>query len=126
MNFYQVLAVGTGGFLGSVARYASTLILAKKINTDLPYPTLAINIVGSFLLGVFIGYSLDGNKNESLKLFLTTGFCGGFTTFSAFAVENVNLMQNKMTAMAILYIILSVVCTLLAAFAGLIAAKTLS
>jgi fluoride exporter len=126
MNFYQVMAVGMGGFLGSIARYASTLLLAKKINTNLPYPTLAINIVGSFLLGVFLGYALQGNKNESLKLFLTTGFCGGFTTFSAFAVENVNLFQNKMTGMALLYIILSVLCSLLAAFAGLLAGRSLS
>jgi fluoride exporter len=126
MNFYHVLAVGIGGFLGSIARYASTLFLAKRMDISFPYPTLAINIIGSFLLGIFLGYSLQANKNESFKLFLTTGFCGGFTTFSAFALENVNLLQNKMTGASVLYVILSVVCSVLAAFAGLVAAKSFS
>lgn len=77
-----------GGGLGSVARFLIYKLMAIS-NISLPYGTLLANVTGSLILGVILGYSLkEGNLSQNTLLFLTTGFCGGFTTFSTFAFEN--------------------------------------
>ncbi|MFT3679292.1 MAG: fluoride efflux transporter CrcB [Ferruginibacter sp.] len=110
------LLVGLGGAIGSMLRYSGNLFIGNK---DFPYATLLINITGSFIIGFVIGLSL---KNESFasnwKLFLATGICGGFTTFSAFSFENLQLFQQGKYLLLALYILLSVVLGLVAAFSG--------
>ena len=88
----KFLAVGTGGFLGSMLRYAMTF-LPLSVKSGLPVNTLLINFIGSFLLGLIslIAFRSEGS-DVYMKLFLTIGLCGGFTTFSTFALENVNLI----------------------------------
>ncbi len=82
------LLVFLGGGLGSVARFLIYKLMAIG-NISLPYGTLLANVTGSLILGVILGYSLkEGNLSQNTLLFLTTGFCGGFTTFSTFAFEN--------------------------------------
>jgi fluoride exporter len=123
MNFNNILAVGLGGMLGSIVRYGSVVFIQRRISMPLPLPTLIVNIIGSFLLGMFVAYYLQPGKRDDFRLFLTTGFCGGFTTFSAFAVENLNLIEQKMPGVAFLYILLSVVLSIGAAMAGFALAK---
>ena len=112
----NLLLVGFGGAIGSMLRYAATLLLNSKY---FPYATLAVNIIGSFIIGLVFAISI---KNENFlnnwKLFLATGICGGFTTFAAFSLENMGLLQSGKIALAATYIILSVLLGIAAAFFG--------
>jgi CrcB protein len=116
MEIKNFILVGLGGAAGSMLRYGGNLLIGNK---DFPYATLLINIAGSFIIGLVIALSL---KNETFannwKLFLATGICGGFTTFSAFSLENLQLIQSGKYFLFILYVLLSVVLGLAAAFAG--------
>lgn len=110
------LLVGLGGALGTMLRYGTGLVIGSK---NFPLATLLINVIGSFVIGIVIAYSL---RSESFavnwKLFLATGICGGFTTFSAFSFENLQLLQNGKFAMFALYIAGSLLLGLLAVWAG--------
>lgn len=123
MDIYKLLAVGLGGCLGSVARYATSRAIDEKLNSLFPYGTFAVNILGSFILGLV--YTLALRKigvTENWRLFLGAGVCGGFTTFSAFAWENLNLLQQKNFGMTALYIgaslFLGIMSVLLGVWAG--------
>lgn len=119
----QLLFVFIGGGFGSVLRY----LIGKWLNnseTGIPYGTFTVNILGSLLIGVILGYAA---KNETLSehstLLLATGFCGGFTTFSTFAYENhVFLKSGDFTSFAF-YTIASFVIGFLAVFAGMYLVK---
>jgi len=88
-----LLMVFLGGGLGSVLRYAISKYL-NQLPLQLPLGTLTVNIVGSLLLGLFLGIALKGGQlSNNLVLFLATGFCGGFTTFSTFAFENQEFLK---------------------------------
>lgn len=116
MAIKDFLLVGLGGAAGSMLRYGSNLLISNK---NFPYATLCINIIGSFIIGLVIAFSL---KNESFannwKLFIATGICGGFTTFSAFSLENLQLIQNGKYFLFALYVFVSVLAGLGAAFTG--------
>ena len=120
MNIVPFFLVGAGGCIGSIARYLAVTSLDKRLNSVFPYGTLTVNVVGSFILGFVLAWATrkTGSYPDQWKLFLGTGFCGGFTTFSAFAAENMNLFEQKFPGTAFLYIILSVVSGLLAVWAG--------
>lgn len=112
----NVLLVGLGGALGSIVRYFISLLLAGK---TFPFATFTVNILGSFAIGIFIAFSLKNNGfDNNWKLFLATGICGGFTTFSAFALENVQLLQSGKALTALSYIALSVILGIAATFLG--------
>jgi fluoride exporter len=120
MNAYKLLIIGLGGFLGSVTRYVTAKFVDDKLSPIFPYGTLMVNIIGSFLLGMIYVFALrKTGLTENGRLFLGVGFCGGFTTFSAFALENFNLMQEKLVGTAMLYISLSVAGGILALLAGI-------
>ncbi len=110
------LLVGLGGGIGSMLRYAISLLFTSRY---FPYSTLAVNICGSFVIGMVLGMSL---KSEyflgNWKLFLATGICGGFTTFSSFSAENMELLQTGKTVLAFTYIAASVVLGIIAAWLG--------
>ena len=119
MSVYKLLIIGLGGFLGSILRYVTVRLVDSKLNALFPYGTLTVNIVGSFLLGIIYMLALrKAGLTENGRLFLGVGFCGGFTTFSAFALENFSLMQQKLMGTSVLYISLSVVAGILALAAG--------
>lgn len=110
------LLVGLGGALGSMLRYAMYLLVPVK---DFPWPTLLVNIIGSFVIGAVIALSIkDDQFLNNWKLFLATGICGGFTTFSAFSAENIGLLQNGKYTLAATYILLSIVLGIAAAWFG--------
>ncbi|MDE6499264.1 MAG: fluoride efflux transporter CrcB [Rikenella sp.] len=103
----NLLWVGLGGFAGAVARYGAgiaTAALVGERSGRFPWSTLAVNVVGSFLIGWLLRYVEQGSVQHLLGV---VGFCGGFTTFSTFSLESVRLLREGHTAMAVLYIGLS-------------------
>ncbi|MEZ4802332.1 MAG: fluoride efflux transporter CrcB [Gelidibacter sp.] len=119
----QLLLVFVGGGTGSVLRF----IIGKYLNSPesgIPYGTFAANIIGSLLIGIILGLAVKQNAlSQNQILFLATGFCGGFTTFSTFAYENhLFLKSGDFTSFAI-YTIASFVIGFLAVFAGIFIAK---
>ena len=122
-DMLDCIMVGIGGFIGSVCRYLIGL-LPIEINNGFPIKTLAINIIGSFLISVI---AISASKNESLNpqivLMLRVGICGGFTTFSTFAYESVDLIKNGHMMTAFVYVCLSVVLGVAAIFAAQILMK---
>ena len=127
MNIVNVLLVGAGGCLGSIARYVTVYSIDRKLNSIFPYGTITVNFAGSFILGFVLALLMKktGTHPQEWKLFLATGFCGGFTTFSAFAAENINLFGQRFPATALLYISASVIGGLVAVWAGFAMAKNL-
>lgn len=120
----SILLIGAGGAVGSIFRYVLSLFIGKFANSNFPWPTLIINILGCLLIGVLMGiFARDEVAYRDLKLLLVTGLCGGFTTFSAFAFENVQMLQNGNYLNAVLYMIASVVVCLFAVIGGLYLSK---
>ena len=112
----NLFIVGLGGGIGSIIRYVASLLINSKL---FPYATLAVNITGSFIIGLVFALTIkEAGFSNNWKLFLATGICGGFTTFSAFSLENVELLQNGKIGIVLTYIILSVVLGIAAAFLG--------
>ncbi len=117
--FKGALIVGIGGFVGSIARYLSTQFIHKYIYTAFPVGTLAVNIVGCLLIGVFMGISEKGGlMSDNLRLFLTVGFCGGFTTFSAFSNDSLNLINDSEFLYFSLYLGISIFTGIAATYFG--------
>jgi fluoride exporter len=110
------LLVGLGGAVGSMLRYAFSVFFISK---SFPTATILVNIVGSFAIGAIFAMS---NKDENFllnwKVFLATGLCGGFTTFSAFSIENIQLLQSHKYLQSLIYILATVILGLAAAFTG--------
>jgi fluoride exporter len=115
----NVIYVGLGGFLGSSARYLIQKFFAENTQNLFPFSTLIINIIGCFLIGLIIGYSDKTNifTNE-MRLFLTVGICGGFTTFSTFSNDSLQLLRSGNLVYFFLYIIASVTICLLFTYLG--------
>jgi len=114
-----ILIIGTGGFFGTVSRFLTTRFLQNHLASSFPYGTFAVNIIGCFLIGIIYGISERSNfMNPELRMFLTVGFCGGFTTFSTFANENVALLKDGNIFYVALYVSLSVFIGILATFSG--------
>ena len=114
----MLLAVAGGGAIGSVARYVIGVVLHRAGN-GFPVSTLLINVVGSFLIGLFARLFDAPDHNQLLRTALTVGLCGGFTTFSTFSAETVTLLQQGRAGRAGLYIVVSVLAGILATVAGL-------
>ena len=105
----NTLLVGFGGFLGSILRYFTTLFIHKIIITNFPLGTLIINLSGCFVIGIFYGLFDNGNLlSPNLRLFLIVGLCGGFTTFSAFSNDTINLVNDSELVYTMLYVGISV------------------
>ena len=117
--FKLILLVGAGGFIGSVARFLGSRYITENFLSSFPFGTMTVNITGCFLIGIFYGMSEKGAlMNEEWRIFLTVGFCGGFTTFSSFASENLTLLRDGAFGYFLLYTGLSVFLGLAATFIG--------
>ena len=110
------LFVASGGALGSMMRYATGLILGNK---TFPFATLSVNIIGSFVIGIVLGMSEKSTTFENQwRVLLATGICGGFTTFSSFSAENMQLLQQQKIVLFAIYTGISIVFGILAAWLG--------
>lgn len=110
--------VGVGGMLGSVARYLMSLI-PLKISNGFPLMTLLINVLGALLIGLIVAWTeKTGGLSAHTVLLLKVGLCGGFTTFSTFALETEQLLQSGRGMAAAIYAVLSVILCVLAVFAA--------
>jgi fluoride exporter len=116
MSFLNISAVFLGGGLGAVARYGLSGLLVRG---SFPLGTLAVNILGSFCIGLVIATLLVRAAAPEWRLFLATGLMGGFTTFSAFALETVQMLDRAAWSSAAVYICASVIGCVLACFVGL-------
>jgi fluoride exporter len=120
----NILLIAIGGLLGSVARYLSVVYFTKLVPGQFPFGTFVVNIVGCLVIGVIYGLSLRYVWFTSeWRLLLATGFCGGFTTFSAFALENIQLLREANYGTFALYSVSSFALGLAAVFMGMSLAK---
>lgn len=110
------LFVGLGGAVGAMLRYAISLIPYKG---GFPLLTFVTNILGALLIGFIVGYASKRNVNDSLMLFLKTGLCGGFTTFSTFSLEAYNLFVSGSKILAVCYAVSSAVCCIIGVWLGI-------
>jgi CrcB protein len=115
----SVILVGIGGLLGSIARYLVASFITSTISSAFPYGTFVVNITGCLIIGIIFGLSERFDWLPEWRLFLATGFCGGFTTLSSVAYENIVLLQDKDYLTFASYSILSFVLGLTATFIGL-------
>lgn len=117
----HLLIVAFGGAFGAAARHLSNLAALRLIGPAFPWGTVFVNITGSLLMGFLIGWlahRAEGTSNE-LRLLLTTGFLGGFTTFSAFSLDFATLWRDGLHLPAVAYVLSTVLLSLLAIFLGL-------
>ncbi len=110
------ILVGLGGMVGSVLRYLAAVLIKHP---SFPLSTFIVNFAGSFIIAAVLGISLKNQVfDQNWRVFLTTGVCGGFTTFSTFSVESFQLLQQQRYATFALYIGLSLVAGIAAVFSG--------
>lgn len=114
------LLVFVGGGLGAAARHGINRAGLALLGPGFPWWTLAVNVIGSFLIGLLAGLFGAMETGHSLRLFLVTGVLGGFTTFSAFSLDALTLWERGAPMQAGLYVLASVVLSLLAAAVGLL------
>ncbi|HMF86796.1 MAG TPA: fluoride efflux transporter CrcB [Gemmatimonadaceae bacterium] len=114
-----LLLIAVGGAAGSVLRYLIGGRIQHFAPHGFPFGTLFVNVVGCFLIGIFVRQFMNIQTHNYLRALLMVGFCGGFTTFSAFSMETVGLIEGGEYPRAIAYITLSVLLCLIATFAGM-------
>lgn len=117
--------VAVGGALGTLARFGLGTLAARE-DSVLPWPTLIVNVIGSYALGFLLSLPAEGELQALLRLGLGVGFCGAFTTFSTFSHESLRLLQQGHTARAAMYIVASVLLSLTAIATGMLSARALS
>ena len=120
-DMQAILLVGTGGAIGAIGRYSVGLAVSRLWSTSFPLATLGVNVVGSLLMGLLIGllarYAPEWQAEA--RLFLAVGILGGFTTFSAFSLDTIGLIEGGQLGPAAIYVLLSVTLSVLALFFGL-------
>lgn len=118
------LAIFIGGGLGSMMRYGVQLLMHERITPyNFPWSTLTVNVIGSFMIGLFYALSAKYNLSTDTRLLLTTGLCGGFTTFSTFSNDSLALLKQGEVTMFVIYVCLSVILGVLATLAAILLSK---
>ena len=121
-----ILIVGTGGFTGSVLRYLVQVLVEKWQDSTFPLGTFLVNILGSLIIGVVFALAEKGDiMSPEWRIFMTVGFCGGFTTFSAFAYNNLNMLKDNSIYYLLLNIGGSLTLGILAVYLGIILIRTI-
>ena len=122
----SILIVGFGGFIGTVARFLTSRYFQENLSSFFPWSTLIINILGSLLIGIIFGISEKGDfMSPDVRLFLTVGICGGFTTFSTFSNDAFLLLRQEEWIRFAFYTSMSFFLGLLAVYGGRIIIKLL-
>ena len=119
----ELMLVCVGSFFGGGLRYLVSKWASQYIGVEFPWGTLAVNVAGCFLIGLFSGMALTGHLSPSAKLMLATGFCGGLTTFSTFMNENLLMGRSDQIALAVGYTVVSFALGLTALVGGYQLAK---
>jgi CrcB protein len=118
--------VALGSAVGGVARLALASLVQQRAGPNFPVGTLVVNVTGSFLLGFLLRYALGTQSiSPEVRALLTTGFCGGYTTFSTFTYDTMLLLEEGQTSRAGLYVLLSVVVSLAGAWLGILGGRAL-
>ncbi len=119
----MLLWIGLGGAVGSVLRYLIGGFVQRAAHVGFPAGTLAVNVIGCFVIGVLAQHYMNIETHPNMRAALITGFCGGFTTFSAFSLETVGLLRGGEYGKTAAYVVLSVSVSILATVSGMAAAK---
>ncbi len=118
--------VAAGGGLGAVTRYGLHSVVTRWLGEGFPWGIFCVNVFGSLIMGALGAYLLvKMPSDDALRLFAVTGFLGGFTTFSAFAFDTLKLLQNGQTFSAVIYVVASVLASIMAVFLGFSIVKAL-
>ncbi len=123
MKGMLTLIVGCGGFIGAAVRYLVSDFCARTFKNSIPHGTWIVNIAGAIIIGFVIQLSLSDIVSPKLKLFVTTGICGGLTTFSTFSLESITLFANGKIELGILNVILNLFLSLIGVLIGQSLAK---
>jgi CrcB protein len=124
MNYVLVFI---GGGLGSALRHTINVVSQRFLGSHFPYHTFIINISGSIIMGLVAGYlAFKGDAAQSWRLFVMTGILGGYTTFSAFSLDTALLYERGEIGLAVLYVLGSVVLSILGLFAGLAIVRSMA
>lgn len=119
-----ILWVALGGAIGSALRFAVSDIMRRlPALASLPWATLFVNVTGSFVIGWYLRSAVSADASPQLRAFIAIGICGGYTTFSTFALENAQLLENGLIARAAVYAIASVTLSIGATFLGYAVAR---
>lgn len=121
---YLIVFIGAG--IGGALRHGVNSFCARLFGIEFPWGTLAVNILGSLVMGLLAGYfAFKGEATQAWRLFFTTGILGGFTTFSAFSLDTALLYERGAMGSLAFYVLLSVVLSIVAVFAGLAVIKAI-
>ena len=121
-----LILVGIGGLAGSILRYLVAIFFARQASSGFPYGTLAVNLAGCFLIGILFALSEKGDLlSPEWRILLTTGFCGGFTTFSTFSYESIRLIQDGEILFVSLYAGGSVIAGLILTYLGMLVIRSI-
>ncbi|MFA6137730.1 MAG: CrcB family protein [Sulfurimonas sp.] len=127
MSWQTILAIGSGGFIGSVLRVYMNGLVSHKVPHVLPFGTLSVNLIGSFIMGILIALFMQTSFfSLNTKSFLTSGILGGFTTYSAFAIESFLLLEGGHILLALANISLNAFGTIFMAGSGFYLVKYFS
>ena len=122
----KILIIGFGGFIGAILRYSISGWIHKLFGSGMPYGTLAVNVIGSFILGFILFYSEDRQSFSPLwRSFIAVGIMGALTTFSTFSYETFAMMQESLYLKAVWNILLNIITTILAIWAGMVLSRIL-
>lgn len=119
MSWQTLLAIGSGGFIGAISRAYLNGLISHRVPHELPYGTLGVNLIGSFIMGCLVAYFMYTTLlSVHMKSFLTTGILGALTTYSTFAIESFLLIQGGNIFLALVNITLNAFGTILMAGSG--------
>lgn len=118
IQWYQIALVGAGGMAGSILRFVVSNWFVQNIPPTFPWGTFTVNLAGCFIIGLVMGTTYKPHQGDIWKLLLASGFCGGFTTFSAFSNEGFQMLRHQLYGLFATYAISSIVLGLTAVAAG--------